>query len=77
MDNPADNCCRWIYGDVRGGTATWCGAPVRGGGPWCSDHRSLVYVKWRPPPAPQKTPAATEDSLSDAALVAPSVPIGT
>jgi len=49
MDNPKDNCCRWIYGDVLNGTATWCGVPVPGGGPWCQDHRRVVYVRWRPP----------------------------
>lgn len=48
MDKPADNCCRWIYGDVRDGTATWCDVPALGGGPWCRAHRGIVYVACRP-----------------------------
>lgn len=48
MDKPDDNCCRWIYGDVRGGTATWCGVPTRCGEPWCKVHRGMVYVACRP-----------------------------
>ncbi|WP_173983283.1 hypothetical protein [Magnetospirillum sp. SS-4] len=48
MDRPKDNCCRWIHGDVRSGTATWCGIPTRDGGPWCVEHRRVVYVGWRP-----------------------------
>ena len=48
MERPIDNCCRWIDGDVRSGTATWCGAPTRDGSPWCLEHRRVVYVGWRP-----------------------------
>ena len=48
MERPIDNCCRWIDGDVRSGTATWCGVPTSDGGPWCLEHRRVVYVGWRP-----------------------------
>jgi len=40
----AKNCCTWIDGDVKLGTATWCGAPVRAGTVWCDKHGPQVYV---------------------------------
>ncbi|QPC44025.1 hypothetical protein HW532_15795 [Kaustia mangrovi] len=27
-DYPPVGCCHWLTGDVRDGTATWCGATV-------------------------------------------------
>lgn len=47
MQDLGKSCCTWIYGDVKLGTATWCGSPVRSGTPWCADHRQQVYVTRR------------------------------
>ena len=44
MQYLAKNCCTWIHGDVKLGTATWCGAPVRTGTVWCDEHGPQVYV---------------------------------
>ena len=49
VEMPRDNCCRWIFGDVKSGNATWCPHPAKFGQPWCADHRRIVYVVSRLP----------------------------
>ena len=36
--------CKWIYGDVKKGTARWCRhAPTVGSSCWCDKHFKIVY----------------------------------
>lgn len=47
MPEPVAGGCRWIDGDVKAKTATWCDAPQRHGSSYCSEHHARC---WRPVP---------------------------
>lgn len=40
---PGRLSCKWITGDVKGGDAKWCRAPVHKMSSWCAKHFALVY----------------------------------